>query len=181
MAAGLNAKQQRFVDLYLISLNASEAYKGAYGPKSDTVAAVNAARLLKNAKVALAVAEGQLERAGRTAIDQDYVVKNLAEVVERCMERAPVMERDRHDGRKWVQKTDEDDNNVWTFDARGAVAALTVLAKHTGGFSEKMEHKITAAAGVLAVPVPIASDQWAGLASTQQAQLLAQPAKALVS
>jgi len=48
----MTPKQQRFADEYLIDCNGTRAYKTAYPHvKSDGVAAANAARLLKNAKV----------------------------------------------------------------------------------------------------------------------------------
>ena len=176
----LSAKHQRFVDLYLVSLNATEAYKGAYGA-ADKVAGANGARLLKDARISAAIAARQQDRAERTEVDQDYVVRNLTEVVERCMERAPVMVRDPLDGRKWVQKQDDEGRNVWQFDATGAVKALTLLAKHTGGFSEKHDHRFpdgVPVGGVLAVPVPVSAEQWGAAAAAQQSALATKPPKA---
>ena len=55
---GLTAKQERFVQEYLIDLNATAAYKRAgYKPKSDEAAGAAAARLLGNVRVSKAVAD----------------------------------------------------------------------------------------------------------------------------
>lgn len=48
----MTEKQKRFADEYLIDLNATRAYKAAYpNVKKDAAAAVNASKLLRNAKV----------------------------------------------------------------------------------------------------------------------------------
>lgn len=173
----LSAKHQRFVDLYLLSLNATEAYKGAYGA-ADKVAGANGARLLKDARIAAAIAAGQQDRAERTALDQDYVVNNLREVVERCMQRAPVMEFDR-ENKCMVQAKDDEGRDLWMFDARGAVSSLQLLGKHLGMFKDRIEHSgEVKGAGVLAVPVPVSAEQWGQAAAAQQSALAARPSKA---
>jgi phage terminase small subunit len=132
----LTAKQARFVDEYLVDLNATQAaVRAGY---SKRTARQTGAENLSKPYIAAAIAERQEIRAERTEVTQDYVVENLAEVVERCMQRAPVMVRA---GNRVVQATDEDGNHVWTFDARGAVSALGLLSKHTGGFTTK--HEVT--------------------------------------
>jgi phage terminase small subunit len=90
---------------------------------------------LKHVEVARAVAEAQGDRVERTEVTQDYVLENLTETVERCMQRAPVMVRR---GRNVVQLQDADGRNVWQFDARGAVQALNLLGKHLAMFSENV-------------------------------------------
>ena len=48
----MTKKQKIFADEYLIDLNATRAYKVAYPRvKNDDIAAANASRLLRNAKV----------------------------------------------------------------------------------------------------------------------------------
>lgn len=48
----MTEKQKKFVDEYLIDLNATRAYKAAYpNVKKDNAAAVNGAKLLRNAKI----------------------------------------------------------------------------------------------------------------------------------
>ena len=74
----LTAKQQRFVDEYLIDLNATQAaIRAGYSPKT---ADQQASRLLTNVKVRQYLAQRQGERAERTEITQDMVLKELAKI-----------------------------------------------------------------------------------------------------
>jgi phage terminase small subunit len=74
----LTAKQQLFVDEYLIDLNAAAAYRRAgYQAKSDHVASVNAAALMAKHGIQAAIAAAQQARAQRVEITQDWVVKGL--------------------------------------------------------------------------------------------------------
>ena len=126
----LSAKQQAFVDQYVIDRNASRAYLAVYGGKPKSAGA-SGARLLKDVRIATEVAQRVAVASEKSTITVAYVLENLTEVVERCMERAPVMVR-AEDGKGMEQKVDEDGNRVWQFDSRGATAALTLLAKHLG-------------------------------------------------
>lgn len=74
----LTAKQQRFVDEYLIDLNATQAaIRAGYSKKT---AQVQSARLLSNVMVSAAVAKGMDTRAARTGITQDMVLRELAKI-----------------------------------------------------------------------------------------------------
>ena len=74
--ADLTAKQQRFVEEYLIDLNATQAaIRAGY---AESGASVEGARLLANAKVGAAVSDGLKARSERAAIDADWVLKRLA-------------------------------------------------------------------------------------------------------
>lgn len=131
-------KQEAFALEYAKTRNATEAYAKIYGVK-ESVAAVNASRLLRNAKVRAIIDGITAEAVAETKASVEYVVENTMEVIERTMQRAPVLEYDR-EKKAYVQAKDENGNNLWTFDARGAVAALTLLSKHTGGFIERQDH-----------------------------------------
>lgn len=77
----LTEKQKRFVDEYLIDLNATRAYKVAYPScKKDTVAATNGGRLLRNAEIKEYIEKRIKERERRTEITQDMVLKELAAI-----------------------------------------------------------------------------------------------------
>ncbi len=77
----MTEKQKRFADEYLIDLNATRAYKVAYpNVKKDTVAAVNASKLLRNTKVTTYIEKRIKEREKRTEITQDMVLKELAAI-----------------------------------------------------------------------------------------------------
>ncbi|CAG8863139.1 hypothetical protein PS627_00075 [Pseudomonas fluorescens] len=74
----LTAKQQRFVDEYLIDLNATQAaIRAGYSKKT---ANEQGSRLLANVSVSAAVAESMKSRSGRTGITQDMVLKELAKI-----------------------------------------------------------------------------------------------------
>lgn len=130
----LEPKQARFVLEYLKDLNAKQAaIRAGYSPKT---AESQGSRLLSNAKVAAAVEAGKAETAERAGVSAAYVLKNLTLVVERCLERAPVMVRE--DG-ETVQKVDADGNHVWEFNANGANRALELLGKHLNLFTDRVE------------------------------------------
>ena len=72
----MNARQQRFVEEYLVDANARQAaIRAGYSARS---AEVNGPRLLRNAQVATAVEEKQKERAERTQVTADRVIEELA-------------------------------------------------------------------------------------------------------
>lgn len=69
----LNEKQRRFVDEYLVDLNATQAaIRAGYSQKT---AAEQGARLLINVKVQAELSKRMLERQERTEITQDMVLK----------------------------------------------------------------------------------------------------------
>lgn len=77
----LTAKQQKFIDEYLIDLNATRAYKAAYPKcKSDEAANAASSRLLRNVKVQEQITIEQQDIQERTKITQDKVVQELAKI-----------------------------------------------------------------------------------------------------
>jgi phage terminase small subunit len=75
----LTNKQKVFVNEYLKDLNATRAYKTAYkNIKSEETAATNGSKLLRNTKVAQEIQKRMDERAKRTEITQDKVLKEIA-------------------------------------------------------------------------------------------------------
>jgi len=74
----MNLKQQRFVDEYLIDLNATQAaIRAGYSAKT---ANEQGARLLANVSVSAAITAAQARRAKRTEITQDRVLAELAKI-----------------------------------------------------------------------------------------------------
>lgn len=74
----LTAKQQRFVDEYLIDLNATQAAtRAGYSRKT---ANEQGSRLLANVSVSAAIRQGMNARSGRVEITQDMVLKELAKI-----------------------------------------------------------------------------------------------------
>lgn len=78
MARKLTDKQQRFVDEYLIDLNATQAaIRAGYSVKT---ANEQGSRLLANVSVQTAIAEKMADRSRRTGVNQDRVVLELAKI-----------------------------------------------------------------------------------------------------
>lgn len=107
----LTPKQQRFVDEYLIDLNATQAaIRAGYSAKT---AEQQGPRLLGYAGVSAAIAAAQEARKARTEITQDYVIQGLKSEAEFTGEGSS------HSAR---------------------VQALTQLGRHLGMFKDKVEH-----------------------------------------
>ena len=127
----LTDKQSAFVREYLVDLNATQAaIRAGY---SERTASRIGPQLLGKTWVREAIEKAQAKRARRVEVTQDYVLSNLVEVVERTMQRAPVLDR------KGEQVTDDEGRAVWTFDAKGANKALELLGKHLGIFTDKVK------------------------------------------
>ena len=76
--AKLTAKQQRFVDEYLIDLNATQAaIRAGYAPEN---AGKQGHELLEKTRIANAIAQAMAHRSRRTGITQDRVLRELAKV-----------------------------------------------------------------------------------------------------
>ena len=131
----LTDKQTAFVREYLVDLNATQAAIRA-GYSERTASRIGPQLLGKNC-VREAIEKAQAKRARRVEVTQDYVLSNLVEVVERTMQRAPVLDR------KGEQVTDEEGRAVWTFDAKGANRALELLGKHLGIFTDKVKAEVS--------------------------------------
>ncbi len=122
----MTEKQRRLVEEYLIDLNMTQAaIRAGYSPKS---AARIGVKLVNKSQVQQAIEKAKANRAKRTEITQDYVVNTLLEVVERCMQRAPVCNM------KGEQVQDDQGRDVWQFNGRDANKALDLLGKHLGMF-----------------------------------------------
>lgn len=79
MMARLTKKQQRFVEEYLIDLNATQAAIRA-GYKRSEYTDTNANKILENTSVAEEIERQMAERSKRTGINQDRVVQELAKL-----------------------------------------------------------------------------------------------------
>lgn len=152
----LTPKRRRFVEEYLVDLNATQAARRAgYSPRS---ARSHGPRLLRDPAVAAAIAEAQAARAERTKVTADAVVRELAKVAfgdpRRLFAWGPkgVVLRDS------AELTDAEAALVSEVSERGGtrrvklyckLTALTALARHLGLFG-----RATGAAGGLAETAP---------------------------
>lgn len=129
--AKLTPKQQRFVEEYLVDLNATQAAVRA-GYSQKTASSIGEENLRKP-EIQQAIAQAKAKRSEKVNITAEYVLGNLVEVAERCMQKRPVLNM------KGEQVVDEDGANKWTFDSKGANRALELLGKHVGCFTDKVE------------------------------------------
>lgn len=128
MAKGndLTNRQKRFVEEYLIDLNATQAaIRAGYSKKNAEKIGY---QLLEKTRVATAIQKAQKHLSERAQISQDEIIRDLIEIKERCLQRVPVVDR------KGNQIQDENGRDVWEFDAKNANRALELLGKHLGMF-----------------------------------------------
>ncbi|MBY0527328.1 MAG: terminase small subunit [Gemmataceae bacterium] len=150
-ARQLTPKQQRFVDEYLIDLNATAAYKRAgYQARTDNVAASSASELLRNPKVAAAIAAGKAARAQRTAVTADAVVQELARLAFSRMRTfvrwgpdgvtlnaSDTLSEDADACVAEVSQTTTQSGGTVRFKLHKKEQALRMLGQHTGLFKER--------------------------------------------
>ncbi len=87
----LTPRQARFVEEYLLDLNATQAaIRAGYSKKT---AYSQGQRLLKHVEVAAAIQKAQEARSERTKIDQDWVIERLVGVYEASMGARPVCDK----------------------------------------------------------------------------------------
>ena len=143
----MNEKQEMFIREYLKDFNGTRAYKAAYPDCSDESARRTASRLLTNVDIQKAIREQADKRLEEVEIDVAYIVNNIKEVTERCMQKEPVMYFDKVD-KEWKQEkeyvTDENGENghyegVWKFDAANSLRGLELLGKYKSIFKENVD------------------------------------------
>lgn len=121
-------KQQRFVEEYLIDLNATAAYKRAGYAAEGNAAESAASRLLSSVKVQEAVKKAMDERRKRVEVSQDYVLNTILETIERCKQAQPVRDKE------------GDETGEYRFEANAVLKGAELLGKHLKMFTDKVEH-----------------------------------------
>lgn len=109
----LSPKQERFVEEYLLDMNATAAAIRA-GYKERT-AAQQGHNLLQKPAIAVAIREAQAKLAERTKITQDYVLEKLKEIAD----------------------SDAGDYPGSSLKVGNKIRALELLGKHIGMFEPK--------------------------------------------
>lgn len=133
---GLTDKQKKFCEEYLIDLNATKAaIRAGY---SEATAYSIGSENLRKPEIRAHVENLIDERSKRTLIHADFVIENLVEVSQRCLQKVPVMVFDPAE-KAMVQKTDEEDRDVWEFDSNGANRSLELLGRHLKMFTDKSD------------------------------------------
>lgn len=120
--------RERFVDEYLVDLNATQAaIRAGYSPKT---AYSMGQRLLKDVEVQAAIQEARARREKRTEITQDRVVQEIADNAFR-------------------QASDAQDSE---FKHSSKTKYLDMLCKHLGVYDKSMQVEITDGSGVVLMP-----------------------------
>ena len=148
--AKLTEKQQRFVDEYLIDLNATQAaIRAGYSAKT---ADVQGSRMLANCK---AISIAMAERSKRTGINQDRVVLELARIA--FVKMTDIIDSD---GKIKDDATDDDLACIESVKYKSSesdtglsverevkispkLKALELLGKHLGMWNDKLDVNIT--------------------------------------
>ena len=144
----LNEKQKVFVSEYLKDFNGTRAYKAAYPScKTDGTARANASKLLANTNIQQAMQEKANEHLEKLDVDTNYIIGNIKEITERCMQHVPVMVFNpitKCMEQETVELFDENGNpagetGVYTFNARDGLKGLELLGKYKNIFKENVD------------------------------------------
>lgn len=130
----LNAKQLRFVDEYLIDLNATQAAIRA-GYSAKTAQQIGSENLLKPV-IAAEIRSRQQVRAAKSELDEAWVLDRLRENCERALQAVPVL--------------DSEGGPTGEYRYEGSVVnrAVELIGKHRGMFAEKIDHRHKVSGGI---------------------------------
>lgn len=128
----LTAKQQAFVDNYLIDLNATQAAIRA-GYSEKTAYAIGEENLRKP-EIKEAVDKALSERSERVKLDAQWVIERLKMISDRCVQGEPVLDREGNP------------TGEWKFDSSGANKSTELIGKHLGMFRDNLN--VTGTLGV---------------------------------
>lgn len=129
----LTNKQKRFIEEYLIDLNATQAaIRAGYSKKT-----ANEQGTQNLAKLSIYIEEAQKQRSERTQVTQDDVINGLLEVVAMSAGKKVVIETD-------VAKNADGelvgfDIAKTKFEPAAANKALELLGKHLGMFKDRVD------------------------------------------
>ena len=129
MPAKLTPKQKKFIDEYLIDLNATQAaIRAGYSPKT---ARASAARNMQDVNIQAALQKARERQQARTEITADMVLKEL----------------------KAIALDDAADYNDSRLRYTNKIKALELLGKHLGMFTEKVKVDMPEGGIVMIPPV----------------------------
>jgi len=128
----LTPKQERYVQGLFSGLSQREAYKQAYncGAMKNATIDKRASEIAQRGEIKGRLKELQENLAERNILTVEWVLNNLKEVAERCLQQEPVMIRQ---GNEMVE------SGEYQFAYAGANRSLELIGKHLGMFTDKME------------------------------------------
>lgn len=146
----MTKKQKRFVEEYLIDLNATQAaIRSGYSP--DTAGSIGGENL-KKPEISAAIAKAMAERSKRTGISQDRVIQELARIAfvnpQNVIdsEDASVREDATEDDLACIQSVkvktmigEKGSSVEREIKLNDKMKALELLGKHLGMFKDKVE------------------------------------------
>jgi phage terminase small subunit len=135
----LTAKQKRFVEEYMIDVDATKAAIRA-GYKKKAANKVGP-RLLTNPHVVAAIQIAAADLSARVGIKQEEMVRDLYEIKERCLQHKQVF--DRNGQPVMVEGPDGTLHALFAYDATGATKALELIGKHIGMWPNKVNLNVT--------------------------------------
>lgn len=130
----MTEKQKRFADEYIISLNATEAYKKAYpNIKKDNTASSSGHRLLRNDEIKAYIEKRLAEKETHLIAKQDEVLAYLTSVMRGESSAEVVVVEGEGDGCSKARKVSK------APDERERLRAAELLGKRYGLYIEKQE------------------------------------------
>ncbi|WKT00519.1 terminase small subunit [Gallibacterium salpingitidis] len=133
---GLTPKQKRFVEEYLIDLNATQAAIRS-GYSADTARQIGTENLSKPV-IQEAIQKAQDQRSDRTKITQDEILRDLQELKDICLGRKSIVITDTLKNSQEGTVTTVD-SPIFLFEPVSANKALELMGKHLGMFKDKVE------------------------------------------
>jgi phage terminase small subunit len=127
----LTEKQKKFVEEYVIDLNATQAaIRAGYSKNS---ARQIATENLSKPSILAYVKKMREQQQAQSMLDSRWVLERLTQVIDRSMQAVPVMEWD-YGSQEMVP------SGEYQYDSNGANKALELIGKHLGLFDPKAKH-----------------------------------------
>ncbi|WP_439259499.1 terminase small subunit [Lonepinella sp. BR2930] len=131
----LTDKQKRFVEEYLVDLNATQAAIRA-GYSANRASEISY-QLLQKTTVQNAIQNAQNQRSNRTQVTQDKIIENLLYIVQTSSGQKQIVLSEIRTGENGEKVAD--DVAQFVFEPHATNKALELLGKHLGMFKDKVD------------------------------------------
>ena len=112
----LTNRQKVFTEEYVKDLNASQAAQRA--GYAEVSSRSHSSDLMNDPKIQAEIQKNMDARSERTKIDADYVLNTIRDIVERCRQAEPVLDKEGFE------------TGEWKFDAANVLKGCDLLGKH---------------------------------------------------